>query len=118
MIYLLKDLKKEERYNNYLILKDIAIVTLEQVAPFPYKELSKHLKLFENAELFWVQEEHMNQGAWTYVKPRIKGTLYAMEQPKRAFVNYIGRRPSSASATGHIDIHEKELRTFLSQAFN
>jgi len=23
-----------------------------------------------NAELYWVQEEHKNMGAWTYVQPR------------------------------------------------
>ena len=25
---------------------------------------------YSNAELFWVQEEHKNMGAWSYVQPR------------------------------------------------
>ena len=39
-------------------------------------------------------------------------------QPKRAYVEYIGRGPSSASATGLHDVHEKELDAFLTEAFN
>ena len=26
--------------------------------------------MYNNAELFWVQEEHKNMGAWSYVQPR------------------------------------------------
>ena len=26
--------------------------------------------MYSNAELFWVQEEHKNMGAWSYVQPR------------------------------------------------
>lgn len=95
----------------------MAIITLEQVAPFPYADFTENVKKFENAELFWVQEEHMNQGSWNYVEPRIKAAMKFAGLPKRAHVEYIGRDPSSAPATGHSDVHEKELESFLKQAF-
>ncbi len=30
---------------------------------------------YPNAEIFWVQEEHKNQGCWTYIQPRFLTTL-------------------------------------------
>lgn len=51
--------------------KDVAIVTLEQVAPLPYTSLVEKTKMFSNAQFRWVQEEHLNNGCWTYVQPRI-----------------------------------------------
>jgi 2-oxoglutarate dehydrogenase E1 component len=65
----------------------------------------------------WVQEEHMNQGSWTYVKPRLESLLKHSGQTHRLNVAYAGRGPSSASATGHHNIHEKELEDLLKLAF-
>lgn len=96
----------------------MAIVALEQLAPFPYKEFVENVKAFPNAELFWVQEEHRNQGPWQYVKPRIKSILRYAGLAERANVFYIGRRASSSPATGFHHTHEKELEAFLSDAFN
>ena len=93
-------------------------MTVEQVAPFPYHDFIQNTRQFENAEIFWVQEEHMNQGCWTYVRDRISAAMKHAGQPKRAYVEYIGRGPSSASATGLHNVHEKELDTFLTEAFN
>lgn len=98
--------------------KDTAIIALEQIAPFPYKEFLEQVKLYPNAELVWVQEEHRNQGSWTYVKDRIKSIVRYAGMENRAYLNYVGRKASSASATGFGYIHEKELQTFLSEAFN
>lgn len=59
----------------------------------------------------------MNQGPWKYVEPRIKAAMKFAGQGKRAHVDYIGRGPSSAPATGHHDTHEKELENLLKEAF-
>lgn len=60
----------------------------------------------------------MNQGAYNYVKPRIEAAMKFAGLPKRAGVEYIGRGPSGASAAGHADHHEKELKAFLKEAMN
>ena len=56
--------------------KDIAIVALEQVAPLPYIQLVDLTKHFTNASFKWVQEEHLNNGCWTYIQPRINTVIF------------------------------------------
>jgi 2-oxoglutarate dehydrogenase complex dehydrogenase (E1) component-like enzyme len=75
------------------------------------------VKQFKNAEVVWVQEEHMNQGCWTYAKPRIDALLNYAGMSDKAHTSYVGRSPSAASATGHYKVHEKELEEFLILAF-
>jgi len=97
--------------------KDVAIITLEQIAPFPYHEIYEIIKLFENAEIYWVQEEHLNQGAWNYVEPRIRALLKKIGMANKSEISYIGRKASSASSAGFHHLHEKELEQFLNSAF-
>ncbi|XP_036671984.1 2-oxoglutarate dehydrogenase-like, mitochondrial isoform X2 [Drosophila suzukii] len=54
---------------------DIAIVRVEQVSPFPFDLVKEQANLYKNAELVWAQEEHKNQGSWTYVQPRFLTAL-------------------------------------------
>ncbi|KAL6422027.1 hypothetical protein ACFW04_010845 [Cataglyphis niger] len=53
----------------------IAIARMEQISPFPYDLVKKEAAKYPNAELVWAQEEHKNQGAWTYVQPRFHTAL-------------------------------------------
>ena len=50
----------------------MAILRVEQIAPFPYDLVKEECSKYDNAKILWVQEEPMNQGAWTYVSPRIE----------------------------------------------
>ena len=51
---------------------DVALVRLEQLYPFPMAELREALSRYSTArEVFWVQEEPANQGAWGFVLPLI-----------------------------------------------
>src|SRR5690554_3299720 len=50
-------------------IKDIALVRIEQLYPFPQKQFNKLLESYKNAEnLVWAQEEPENMGAWTFIK--------------------------------------------------
>jgi 2-oxoglutarate dehydrogenase complex dehydrogenase (E1) component-like enzyme len=95
----------------------VAIISLEQVAPIPYHELANEFKLYKNADIFWVQEEHKNQGAWNYIEPRIENLLNILGGESFR-INYVGRKSSSTSGTGYYDVHEKELIKFLGEAFS
>ena len=100
---------------NLLGRNDIAIITLEQIAPVPYKVLSENIKLFPNAKVRWVQEEHKNAGCWFYVEPRIKNLLSHINL--KPDLEYVGRAPSSSPATGFKSVHDSELSSLLSNAF-
>ncbi|XP_044726471.1 2-oxoglutarate dehydrogenase, mitochondrial isoform X2 [Chrysoperla carnea] len=68
--YDLKKAREDRKLEN-----DIAITRVEQISPFPYDLIKKECNKYPNAQLCWTQEEHKNQGAWTYVQPRFKTAL-------------------------------------------
>jgi 2-oxoglutarate dehydrogenase E1 component len=49
---------------------NIAIVRLEQIAPFPCRSVQQQINLYPNARVVWCQEEHLNMGAWSFVEQR------------------------------------------------
>lgn len=60
-----------------LKIKNVAILTIEQIAPMPYIEIANALKDYQNvSEIKWVQEEHLNSGCWTYVQPRLNSVRF------------------------------------------
>ena len=108
----------------------IGIIRLEQIAPFPYDLVSDELAKYPNAEVLWVQEEPLNAGAWSYVRPRIEmaaaraaadcsgGSGGGGEAAAAAArpVRYVGRLPSAAPATGLRELHLLELEDLLREA--
>src|SRR3546814_12794966 len=51
------------------LLKDVAIVRVEQLYPFPRVEVTAELDKYPSAkEVIWCQEEPMNQGAWFQIR--------------------------------------------------
>jgi probable 2-oxoglutarate dehydrogenase E1 component DHKTD1 len=53
----------------------VAIVRVEELCPFPVDALKNEIARFPNAEFFWVQEEPQNQGAYSYIAPRLAHLL-------------------------------------------
>lgn len=94
--------------------KDIAIVRLEQLAPFPFDDVEKEMVKYKNAEIVWCQEEHKNHGAWHYVYFNFK-TVFKHAHDKRN-ISYVGRQTAASPATGANRQHKKELSSFLADA--
>lgn len=53
-------------------VKDVAILRVESLCPFPFKEIIAELQKYKNASLTWAQEEPKNAGAWIYAEPRLR----------------------------------------------
>ncbi|XP_055345775.1 2-oxoglutarate dehydrogenase, mitochondrial-like [Paramacrobiotus metropolitanus] len=87
--------------------KDIALIRIEQICPFPHDLIKEQLKLYPSAQIVWAQEEHKNAGAWTYIQPRLD-TLLGHGMNDERSVQYIGRAVSAATATGNKKRHESE----------
>eukprot|EP00842_Homolaphlyctis_polyrhiza_P003625 jgi/Hompol1/4263/HPOL_007019-RA len=91
----------------------IAFVRLEELSPFPTEDIVAEIARYKNAtEFWWVQEESQNQGAYTFVAPRLQQLV-----PDGIELKYHGRKPSAAPATGVSSIHKKEVAELMSGTF-
>ena len=91
---------------------DTAIVSLEQMYPFPEAELTAELKRHGTArDIVWVQEEPANMGPLFYMLPRLR--RIAHDCP----VLSVKRSASPSPATGSAKAHEVEQKTLLALAF-
>ncbi|KXN84600.1 2-oxoglutarate dehydrogenase, mitochondrial, partial [Leucoagaricus sp. SymC.cos] len=99
-------------------IKDVAISRVEQISPFPYDLVAPHLDNYPNADLLWCQEEPMNNGAWSYIGPRIYTAASQTQYHKGKFPYYAGREPTSSVATGSKSQHKKEIEAFINTAFD
>merc|ERR1711907_371095 len=95
---------------------DIALITLEQISPFPFTQVIEDLKKYPNAEIMWCQEEPLNMGAWSYVEPRLITALRKAMDDSRIPI-YAGRLPAAAPGTGHPQQHTYEIEQFMNDAF-
>lgn len=109
------DLLKERSVRN---VKDVAIVRVEQLSPFPYDLVAEEVSKYPNAELLWRQEESKNMGAWSYVQPRFATAVRTLENGEaRNSIKYVGRGPSAAPATGSPVMHQTENKTAMEATF-
>jgi 2-oxoglutarate dehydrogenase E1 component len=100
------DLRKEN--------PDDAIVRVEQLYPFPKKELEDILAEYPNAErVIWIQEEPLNMGAWNYVRPLLRELLQ-----DRLPLHYVGRPESSSPSEGSSTLYRINQQSLIEQAFD
>lgn len=96
--------------------ENIALVRLEQVYPFPAKQVADVLKSYPKAKtLVWAQEEPKNMGAFQSVYFRF-AELVAKTGLKLSF-EYVGRPERSSPATGSIYRHRVEQAEIIKRVF-
>ena len=96
---------------NELDIKNIHIVRIEQLYPFPYETLEEELQEFKNCEVIWCQEEPKNMGAWQFVEQRIQRVLIKIGIEKKLY--FIGRRAAASPATGAFDRHLQNQKNII-----
>jgi 2-oxoglutarate dehydrogenase E1 component len=83
---------------------NVALVRVEELYPWPHEEIARIMDLYPAIEqVVWAQEEPKNQGAWTYVQPRLRASAGAS-----VGVRYVGRPERASPAEGHMDAHQAE----------
>ncbi|MDQ2701943.1 MAG: 2-oxoglutarate dehydrogenase E1 component [Pseudomonadota bacterium] len=93
-------------------IKDVALVRVEQLYPFPREQLVAELKRHASAkEVMWCQEEPQNQGAWYQIQHHLRACL----QPGQV-LDYAGRARSPSPAAGHMDEHVAEQAQLVADA--
>ena len=89
----------------------VAIIRVEQLYPFPAKELRRVLDRYSlSCRVSWVQEEPQNMGAGSYMMQQL-GRICAFEP------EMISRASSAASASGLYRVHELEEKELLAEIF-
>lgn len=120
--------------------RDIVLVRLEQISPFPHDLLMNVVQQYRQAELVWCQEEPKNMGAWGYVQPRLLTALKHCGDTTDSYggsrrhaeadsaaaaeaaywaqrgVKYVGRAAAASPATASFSIHQKELAEIIDAA--
>ena len=88
-------------------INDIAIVRVEQIAPFPFRSVEEQLNRYTNAKVEWLQEEPKNQGMWSFMEPRFRNLLGKLNRD--IGITSSGRKISPSTATGYTKQHVAEL---------
>ena len=97
-------------------LKDVSIVRIEQLYPFPGDPLAVRLKRMTNLkEVIWCQEEPKNNGSWFFVENQIEASLtkagHDGMRPK-----YAGRDAAASPATGLAKRHVQQQEALVADA--
>jgi 2-oxoglutarate dehydrogenase E1 component len=95
---------------------DVALVRLEQLYPFPYKDLAAELAKYKNAEFVWCQEEPENMGAYHFVALKIHKVLEEIKA-KNMLPICVSRKESPSPACGYKKTHDREQQEILDNIF-
>jgi len=88
--------------------EDIAIVRMEQLYPWPQKQMAAIFKKYTKAsEWFWVQEEPYNMGGGQFVK----------DQFEKEGLIIVSRKASASPATGYKLVHDQQQKEIVDRAF-
>ncbi|MDA7951427.1 MAG: 2-oxoglutarate dehydrogenase E1 component [Pirellulaceae bacterium] len=91
---------------------DIEIIRVEQLYPLPEKELAQVLSRYpEGTEIFWVQDEPTNMGAWPFIRLNLGENIFGKYPLHR-----ISRPESASPSTGSAAMHKIEQAELLEEA--
>lgn len=95
-------------------IKNIEIVRIEQLYPFPDSELISYTKTLKSKNFVWVQEEPENMGAWLMIRHRLEKVL---NETKKGFkLSVIARDASASPAGGYQKYHIKRQKEIVAKA--
>ncbi|BAH37432.1 MAG TPA: 2-oxoglutarate dehydrogenase E1 component [Gemmatimonas aurantiaca] len=93
---------------------NVALVRVEELYSWPHEEIQRIMDLYPAIEqVVWAQEEPKNQGAWTYVQPRLRASAGAA-----VGVRYVGRPERASPAEGYADAHQQEQARIIAMVMD
>ncbi|MGB5247636.1 MAG: 2-oxoglutarate dehydrogenase E1 component [Woeseia sp.] len=95
-------------------LKDVAIIRIEQLYPFPIDEYAAIIERHAHVkDIVWCQEEPQNQGAWYSIRHRLQEPM-GDEQT----LYYAGRQGAAAPASGMFKVHVQQQQALVGAALD
>ena len=96
-------------------IKDVAIVRIEQLYPFPADAFANAINTYPNArEVVWVQEEPRNQGAWYWLASR-QHLINVLSAKRRLLL--VSRPAAASPAVGYLAKHVEQQKFIIDHAF-
>jgi 2-oxoglutarate dehydrogenase E1 component len=93
--------------------KDVVILRVEQLYPFPHKAFVAELKTYTNVvDIVWCQDEPQNQGAWFFVQHYLHENMREGQK-----LGYAGRAASASPAVGYAHLHQEQQKSLIEAAF-
>ena len=93
-------------------IQTVAIIRVEQLYPWPRAAIDEALSRYPNLrEIYWLQEEPENMGAWPFVHLQMHSQFRGMS------VGHVARAESASPATGSSLIHNAEQADLVTRAF-
>jgi multifunctional 2-oxoglutarate metabolism enzyme len=90
-----------------------AVVRVEQLYPWPQEQIREAIEsLPDVTEVFWVQDEPENMGAWSFAHGRLHRLLR-----DDYLLRHVSRYENGSPATGSSTIHEQEHRELMGRSF-
>ncbi|MFN2637233.1 MAG: 2-oxoglutarate dehydrogenase E1 component [Gemmatimonadaceae bacterium] len=89
----------------------VAIVRVEELYPWPGKEIAQIVDLYPAIEeVVWAQEEPKNNGAWSYAAPRLR-----VSTGNALLTRYVGRPDRASPAEGYAEAHKVEQERIVTE---
>ena len=88
--------------------KNVAIIRLEQLFPLNTDFIDKLYKKYNKSEMYWVQEEPENMGAWSFILPKLRDYN----------IQLISRDESAATASGSTKDSQQKQQVIIDSVFN
>lgn len=95
-----------DEYRQAQKIKNVAIVRIEQLYPFPEAQVREIMKGNAGAEKLWVQEEAANMGAWSHVQ-----NIFRKDD-----IELLSRKASASPATGFKKLHDQQQKELIERA--
>lgn len=96
-------------------IKNVAIIRIEQLYPFPDAEMFSVIADYRQLEsVVWCQEEPKNQGAWYNSQHRLRRVLDLVD--KDLPLAFVGRQSSASPAAGYMALHLEQQENFIAEA--
>lgn len=88
--------------------KNVAIIRIEQLFPLNIEFIDKLFNKYNKSEMFWVQEEPENMGAWSFVLSKLR----------KYNIQHISRDESAATASGSTKDSQHKQQLIIDKVFN
>ena len=89
-----------------------AVVRVEELYPWPHERIAQVVDSYPGIdEVAWVQEEPKNQGAWSFVAPRLR-----VSTGNALVIRFYGRAERASPAEGYPSEHAEEQARIVGDA--